>query len=54
MTDISIEEINLRRAMLERAKTRVLLCDRSKWGKQYMYSLGYRTDIDAVISEIDE
>ena len=53
MTDISIEEINLRRAMLERARTRVLLCDSSKFGKQYMYSLGYRDTLDAVISETD-
>ncbi len=54
MTDISIEEINLRRVMLERARVKVLLCDSSKFGKQYMYSLGYRDDIDAVISETDE
>lgn len=53
MTDISIEEINLRRAMLERARQKILLCDSSKFGKQYMYSLGYREDLDAVISEID-
>ena len=53
MTDISIEEINLRRAMLERAQTKILLCDSSKFGKQYMYSLGYRDAIDAVISESD-
>ncbi|MBO5294479.1 MAG: DeoR/GlpR transcriptional regulator [Clostridia bacterium] len=36
MTDISIEEINLRRTMLERAHTKILLCDSSKFGKQYM------------------
>lgn len=55
MTDISIEEINLRRTMLERAHTKILLCDSSKFGKQYMYSLGYRDEIDDVISEtIDE
>ena len=53
MTDISIEEINLRRAMLERARVKVLLCDSSKLGKQYMYSLGYRDELDAVISETD-
>lgn len=53
MTDISIEEINLRRAMLERARKKILLCDSSKFGKQYMYSLGYREDLDAVISESD-
>ena len=54
VTDISIEEINLRRVMLERARTKILLCDSSKFGKQYLYSLGYKTDFDAVISEVDE
>jgi DeoR/GlpR family transcriptional regulator of sugar metabolism len=53
MTDISIEEINLRRIMLERARVKILLCDSSKLGKQYLYSLGYREDLDAVISELD-
>ena len=54
MTDISIEEINLRRIMLERARVKILLCDSSKLGKQYLYSLGYKTDFDAVISELEE
>ena len=53
MTDISIEEINLRRTMLERARTKILLCDSSKLGKQYVYSLGWREDLDAVITELD-
>ncbi len=53
MTDISIEEINLRRVMLERSRVRILLCDSSKFGKQYLYSLGYKSDLDAVISELD-
>ena len=54
MSDTSIEEINLRRVMLERSRVKILLCDSSKFGKQYMYSLGYRDDIDAVISEVNE
>lgn len=54
MTDISIEEINLRRIMLERAQKKILLCDSSKLGKQYMYSLGYRDALDAVITEQDD
>ncbi len=52
MTDVAIEEVNLRKLMIERAGVRVLLCDSSKFGKQYVYSLGYTEDIDAVISEI--
>ncbi len=51
MTDVAIEEVNLRKLMIERAKTKILLCDSSKFGKQYVYSLGYIDDIDAVISE---
>ena len=50
MTDRSIEEIELRKVMLERAKTKILLCDLSKHGKQYVYSLGNIDSIDAVIS----
>ena len=52
MTDTSIEEINLRRVMLERARTRILLCDSSKFGKQYIYSLGSRDILDEVISDL--
>ena len=51
MTDISIEEINIRKIMLERAKVKILLCDSGKFGKQYVYSLGFRDSVDAVISE---
>ena len=51
MTDISIDEINIRKLMIERAKTAVLLCDSSKFGKQYVYSLGRTENITAVISE---
>lgn len=51
MTDISIEEINIRKIMLERAKTKVLLCDSTKLGKQYLYSFGHIDSIDAVITE---
>ena len=51
MTDRSIEEINLRRVMMERAANKILLCDSSKFGKQYLFSQGYRDDVDAVITE---
>ncbi len=53
MSDISIEEINLRRAMMERAEKKILLCDSSKRGKKYVYSMGNIEEIDMVISEID-
>lgn len=51
MTDLSIDEINLRKIMLERAKKKVLLCDSSKIGKQYVYSLGSVDNIDVIITE---
>lgn len=52
MTDISIDEINIRKLMIERAKTKILLCDSSKFAKQYVYSLGKTENITAVISEV--
>lgn len=51
LTDTSIEENNVRSAMLARARTKILLCDSSKLGRQYIYSLGYRDMLDAVITE---
>ncbi len=54
MSDQSIEEINLRKVVFERSKKKVLLCDSSKFGKQYVYSLGSVDGIDAVISELAE
>ena len=51
MTDISIDEINIRKLMIERSKTSVLLCDSSKFGKQYVYSLGNTENITAIVSE---
>ena len=52
MTDISIDEINIRKLMIERAKTKILLCDSSKFGKQYVYSLGKTENITEVISDV--
>ena len=54
MSDQSIEEINLRKVVFERSKKKILLCDSSKFGKQYVYSLGKVDSIDAVISELRE
>lgn len=51
MTDRSIEEINLRREMMRCSQKKVLLCDSSKFGKTYFYSLGNVSEVDEVISE---
>ena len=51
MTDMAIEEANLRRVMFAKCKRRVLLCDGSKIGKTYFYNMGNVRDIDEVISD---
>ena len=51
MTDLSIEEANLRKVMFQYSKQKVLLCDSSKFSHTYFYNIGHISDIDAVISE---
>lgn len=51
MTDLSIEEANLRKVMFQYSRQKVLLCDSSKFGHTYFYNIGHVSDIDAIISE---
>lgn len=51
MTDLSIEEANLRCAMFKSSKKKILLCDNSKIGKTYFYNMRRLNDIDCVISD---
>ena len=51
VTDLAMEEVNLRKAMMRQAKRKILLCDKSKQGKVYFYNLCTVDDVDAVISE---
>jgi DeoR/GlpR family transcriptional regulator of sugar metabolism len=51
MTDLSVEEANLRKIMFRFAKQKILLCDSSKFGKTCFYNIGHIRDIDGVISE---
>ena len=53
MTDVAIEEANLRKAMFRSCKKKILLCDSSKFGKTYFYNMGNVTDIDGIITEKD-
>ncbi|MGM9625067.1 MAG: DeoR/GlpR family DNA-binding transcription regulator [Eubacteriales bacterium] len=53
MTDVSVEEVNLRRVMFGSAKKKVLLCDSSKLGKICFYNMGTLDEVDAVISDSD-
>ena len=51
MTDIAIEEANLRKAIFRSCKKKVLLCDSSKFGKTCFYNMGTVKDIDVIITE---
>ncbi len=51
LTDKSIEENILRKAMMQQAKRNVLLCDSSKIGRTFLNTLCYVWEIDEIISE---
>lgn len=51
LTDLATEEVHLRQTMLRQAKKSILLCDRSKYGKTYFYTLCHKDDIDVIITE---
>lgn len=51
MSDVSVEEANLRRVMLEKSKKKYLLCDSSKLGQVYFYDMGNVAELDGVISD---
>lgn len=53
VTDFSIEENLVRRAMIEHSKKAVLLCAGKKFNKEYVHNLCHIRDIDYVISETD-
>ena len=51
MTDLSIEEANLRKVMFQYSKQKVLLCDSSKFDHTYFYNIGHISQINSIISE---
>lgn len=51
MSDVSVEENNLRRIMLMQSRKRILLCDSTKFGKTYFNILGNISELDEVISD---
>jgi len=53
MTDVSIEEANLRRVMASRSRQKILLCDSGKLGKTYLYNQGDAHEVDAIISNTE-
>lgn len=53
MSDMSIDEANLRRAMFKKSKQKYLLCDSSKFNKVYFYDMGNVSELDGVISDAE-
>lgn len=51
LSDNSLDENTVRRAMMKRAKKKVLLCDSSKIGKTYLNNLCHISEVDEVICE---
>ncbi len=53
ITDASEEETALRRAMLGRCRQQYFLCDESKVGKRYLFTLCHRDDLTDVVSNTE-
>ena len=51
ITDSSVEEASVRRAMLKNARRAYYLCDSSKRGKTYAYNICATGDVDGIISD---
>ena len=51
MTDMAIEEANLRRTMFGHCKEKYLLCDSSKFGKTCFYNMGSLGELNGIISD---
>lgn len=50
ITDNSVLENVLRRIMMQNAKKKILLCDKSKFGKTYLHTLCHKDELDMIIS----
>ena len=53
LTDFSIEENVVRKAMIKRSKKAYALCASEKLGRSYMHNLCHVDDVDGVISDVD-
>lgn len=53
VTDNSIEENEVRRAMLKQSKRKVLLCDGQKLGRTCLHNLCSASDFDEIISNVE-
>ena len=52
LSDSMEEEVHIRRVMLQNAKKKVFLCDRSKYGQEYPYRLCKIEELDEVVTEV--
>ena len=50
MSDPSIEQAHMCRAMMEKSKQKYLLCDSSKLNNTYFYDMGNVSELDGVVS----
>ena len=53
VTDNSIEENEVRRAMLKQSKRKILLCDGQKVGRTCLHNLCNASDFDEIISNVE-
>ncbi len=51
MTDLAIEEANLRKVMFQFSRQKILLCDSSKFNQTCFYNIGHVSNIDGIVSE---
>lgn len=51
IVDSSEDETALRKAMLQRARNKIFLCDSSKFGKEYPFTLCNTSDVTQIISD---
>ncbi len=51
LNDSSIEETEIRKAMMKNSKKNIFICSSDKLGKKYMYNLCSYTEVDEIISD---
>ena len=53
ITDASVVESVIRRAIMKQSKKNIFMCSSSKIGKKFAYNLADISEVDAIISDID-
>lgn len=53
ITDASVVESEIRRAVMAQSEKNIFMCSSSKIGKKFAYNVAKTSEIDAVISDID-